>query len=125
MSGRFAQNYTWQEIQEVYDLIGPARNIAPRYNIGPVATIHTVAAPLAISNTLIAMRWGSSRDGGQRPSGTFLRRSMFTRAGSRNRFSCRRSNAIAASSRRPDTSNGRRRPTASSPFTSALLMGAC
>jgi putative SOS response-associated peptidase YedK len=58
MSGRFAQNYTWQEIQEVYDLIGPARNIAPRYNIGPAATIHTVAAPLAISNTLIAMRWG-------------------------------------------------------------------
>jgi putative SOS response-associated peptidase YedK len=58
MSGRFAQNFSWQEIHELYGLVGPARSIEPRYNIEPAATVHTVVSPLAVGNTLIAMRWG-------------------------------------------------------------------
>jgi putative SOS response-associated peptidase YedK len=58
MSRRFAQNFTWHEIHEVYDLAGSARNLAGQGDIEPTATIWTVAAPLAAKNTLIAMRWG-------------------------------------------------------------------
>jgi putative SOS response-associated peptidase YedK len=58
MSERFAQDFTWSEICERYGLVGRARNIEPHYNIEPTAIIHTVAAPWAVGNTLIAMRWG-------------------------------------------------------------------
>jgi putative SOS response-associated peptidase YedK len=58
MTGRFTQCFTWREIHQIYALVGPARNIEPRYNIEPTATIHTVAAPLAVGNTLVTMRWG-------------------------------------------------------------------
>ena len=58
MSRRFAQNFMWHEIDEVYDLAGSARNLAGQGDIEPTATIWTVAAPLAAKNTLIAMRWG-------------------------------------------------------------------
>jgi putative SOS response-associated peptidase YedK len=58
MSKRFAQNFTWHEIDAVYDLVGSARDVAPRNDIEPTTTVYTVASPLAAGNTLVPMRWG-------------------------------------------------------------------
>jgi len=58
MSERFTQHFTWHEIHELYGLVGRARDIEPRDNIEPTSTVHTVAAPIAVGNTLLAMRWG-------------------------------------------------------------------
>jgi len=58
MSERFAQDFIWREIHELYGLVGRTRNIEPQHNLEPTATIHAVAAPWAVGNTLIAMRWG-------------------------------------------------------------------
>jgi putative SOS response-associated peptidase YedK len=57
-SRRFAQNFTWHEIHEVYDLAGSPRILAGQGDLEPTATVHTVVSPLAARNTLIAMRWG-------------------------------------------------------------------
>ena len=57
MCGRFTQSYTWRELVELYRLTQPARNLRPRYNIGPTTTIDVVR--LAESGPeLVPMRWG-------------------------------------------------------------------
>jgi hypothetical protein len=36
MCGRFVQRYTWDEVQDLYELPdGPARNLPAHYNIAP------------------------------------------------------------------------------------------
>jgi hypothetical protein len=51
MCGRFTQHYTWREIQELYGLVGAARNVEPRYNIAPTDRIDVVAvAAFCLSN---------------------------------------------------------------------------
>jgi putative SOS response-associated peptidase YedK len=36
MCGRFVQRYTWDDIQDLYDLPdGPARNLQAHYNVAP------------------------------------------------------------------------------------------
>ena len=42
MCGRFTQGYTWQEIRDIYDLIGTAQNLEPRFNIAPTQQIDVV-----------------------------------------------------------------------------------
>jgi len=58
MCERFTQDFTWREIHELYGLAGRVCDIEPQYNIEPTATIHPVASPWGIGNTLLAMRWG-------------------------------------------------------------------
>ncbi len=44
MCGRFSQRYTWSEIYDYLQLLGPPRNIQPRYNIAPTQDAWTVTA---------------------------------------------------------------------------------
>ena len=57
MCGRFTQHLSWAELDDLADLIGQPRNLAPRYNIAPTARIE-VARPAAGGNELVPMRWG-------------------------------------------------------------------
>jgi putative SOS response-associated peptidase YedK len=57
MCGRFTQHYTWREIQELYGLVGDARNVEPRYNIAPTSAIDVVL-PTADGPAPVPMRWG-------------------------------------------------------------------
>jgi putative SOS response-associated peptidase YedK len=54
--GRFTQRYTCREIQDLFGLVGAARNIERRYNIAQTSTIdvglRTVDKP-----ALVPMRW--------------------------------------------------------------------
>jgi putative SOS response-associated peptidase YedK len=57
MCGRFTQHYTWREIQELYGLVGAARNVEPRYNIAPTDRIDVVVQRDG-GRELVPMRWG-------------------------------------------------------------------
>jgi putative SOS response-associated peptidase YedK len=57
MCGRFTQAYSWEEVRAFLDLSGPARNLRPRYNIAPTATID-VARLGEGGRELVPMRWG-------------------------------------------------------------------
>ncbi len=57
MCGRFTQHLSWAEIRRLADLVGQARNVAPRYNIAPTDMIEVIrAAPAGLEMT--PMRWG-------------------------------------------------------------------
>lgn len=57
MCGRFTQYFTWAELHDLYEITGPARNLAPRYNIPPTATINVIV-PEGEGLALKPMRWG-------------------------------------------------------------------
>src|SRR5258708_33131084 len=43
MCGRFVQRYTWDDIQDLYDLPdGPARNLQAHYNVTPTDPVEVV-----------------------------------------------------------------------------------
>ncbi len=45
MCGRFVQRYTWDEIQDLYDLPdGPARNLQAHYNVAPTDPVNVAEA---------------------------------------------------------------------------------
>ena len=60
MCGRFTQNYTWPELNEALSVIGPPRNLWPRYNIAPTTTIDVVRSGEG-GNEVASMRWGLCR----------------------------------------------------------------
>ncbi len=44
MCGRFVQRYTWDDIQDLYELPdGPARNLQAHYNVAPTDVIRDPA----------------------------------------------------------------------------------
>ncbi len=57
MCGRYSQRYSWSELYELYQLTGPALNLAPRYNIAPTqnATVIRVGNDGRYASQ---MRWG-------------------------------------------------------------------
>lgn len=57
MCGRFTQYFTWSELHAALSVIGPARNLRPRYNIAPTSSVDVVRQAEA-GNELAAMRWG-------------------------------------------------------------------
>jgi putative SOS response-associated peptidase YedK len=57
MCGRFTQAYTWSEVEAFLNLLGPPRNLRPRYNIAPTTMID-VARAGAAGRELVPMRWG-------------------------------------------------------------------
>jgi putative SOS response-associated peptidase YedK len=57
MCGRFTQRYTWRDIQELYGLLGAARNLQAHYNLAPTDTVDAVV-PGDGANRLVSMRWG-------------------------------------------------------------------
>ncbi|ATQ66958.1 MULTISPECIES: SOS response-associated peptidase [Methylosinus] len=57
MCGRFTQAYTWSEVEAFLNLLGPPRNLRPRYNIAPTTMID-VARAGAGGRELVSMRWG-------------------------------------------------------------------
>jgi putative SOS response-associated peptidase YedK len=57
MCGRFTQRYTWREIQDLYGLMGAARNLQAHYNLAPTDTVDAVI-PGDGANRLVSMRWG-------------------------------------------------------------------
>jgi len=58
MCGRFTQRLSWSEIQDLYELTGPARNLQAHYNIAPTDTIDVVRRASDGANRLVPMRWG-------------------------------------------------------------------
>jgi putative SOS response-associated peptidase YedK len=58
MCGRFTQRYTWDEIQDLYELMGAARNLQAHYNIAPTDTVDVVMPADDGANRLVSMRWG-------------------------------------------------------------------
>ena len=58
MCGRFTQHYTWAEVHAFLDLIGPARNLRPHYNLAPTDTIDVVRLCVG-GRELIPMRGGA------------------------------------------------------------------
>ena len=57
MCGRFTQRYTWRDIQNLYGLLGPARNLQAHYNLAPTDAIDSIIAGDG-ANELVSMRWG-------------------------------------------------------------------
>ena len=57
MCGRFTQRLSWRELHELLDLIGPALNLRPRYNVAPAQTIAAVRSG-PDGRTLAMLRWG-------------------------------------------------------------------
>jgi putative SOS response-associated peptidase YedK len=59
MCGRFVQRYTWDDIQDLYDLPdGPARNLQAHYNVAPTDVVNVVKLAAGGSTELVSMRWG-------------------------------------------------------------------
>ncbi|MCY4606991.1 MAG: SOS response-associated peptidase [bacterium] len=57
MCGRFTQRFSWRELHELLDLVGPAVNLAPRYNVAPGQQVATVRSE-DDGQRLAMMRWG-------------------------------------------------------------------
>ena len=57
MCGRFTQRLSWAELHELMDLIGPPRNLRPRYNVAPSQDVAVVRAADGGRN-LSMLRWG-------------------------------------------------------------------
>ena len=57
MCGRFTQRYTWQEVHNYFGLIGPSRNLRPRYNIAPSQDVAAVRSD-ETGRRLSMLRWG-------------------------------------------------------------------
>lgn len=57
MCGRFAQRYTWRDIEALYGLIGAARNLQAHYNLVPTDAVDAVV-PAGGASQLVSMRWG-------------------------------------------------------------------
>jgi putative SOS response-associated peptidase YedK len=59
MCGRFVQRYTWDDIQDSYELPdGPNRNLPVYYNIAPTDPVEVVRPATNGTNELVSMRWG-------------------------------------------------------------------
>ena len=57
MCGRFTQRLSWAELHELMDLIGPPRNLRPRYNVAPSQDVAVVRVADGGRN-LSMLRWG-------------------------------------------------------------------
>ena len=57
MCGRFTQRYTWEEVQASLNLIGPAPNLRPRYNVAPSQKVAAVRSS-DDGRSLSMLRWG-------------------------------------------------------------------
>jgi putative SOS response-associated peptidase YedK len=57
MCGRFTQAYSWAEVERFLSIIGPARNLRPRYNIAPTTQINVLRLGEA-GREFVPMRWG-------------------------------------------------------------------
>ena len=57
MCGRFTQRLSWAELHELMDLIGPPRNLRPRYNVAPSQDVAVVRATDG-GRSLSILRWG-------------------------------------------------------------------
>jgi putative SOS response-associated peptidase YedK len=59
MCGRFVQRYTWDDIQDLYDLPdGPARNLQAHYNVAPTDPVDVVKLATGGTTELVSMRRG-------------------------------------------------------------------
>jgi putative SOS response-associated peptidase YedK len=59
MCGRFVQRYTWDDIQDLYDLQdGAAPNLQAHYNVAPTDSVSVVRSSTGGTTELISMRWG-------------------------------------------------------------------
>ena len=59
MCGRFVQRYTWDDIQDLYDLPdGPTRNLQAHYNVAPTDPVEVVRSMVEGARELVSMRWG-------------------------------------------------------------------
>ena len=59
MRGRFVQRYTWDDIQDLYDLPdGPPPNLPAHYNIAPTDPVEVVRSTAEGARELVSVRWG-------------------------------------------------------------------
>ena len=57
MCGRFTQRYTWPEVHAYLNLLGPPRNLRPRYNVAPGQDVAAVRVD-EDGRRLAMLRWG-------------------------------------------------------------------
>jgi putative SOS response-associated peptidase YedK len=57
MCGRFTQHYTWAEVYDFLNLLGPPKNLQARYNIAPTTWIDVVRLDEDGERELVRMRW--------------------------------------------------------------------
>jgi putative SOS response-associated peptidase YedK len=59
MCWRFVQRYTWDDVQDLYDLSdGPARNLQAHYNVAPTDPVNVVKLTTGGATELVSIRWG-------------------------------------------------------------------
>jgi len=58
MCGRFTQHYTWAEVHEFLEILGPPRNVQARYNVAPTTLVDVVRHDSEGRRELVKMRWG-------------------------------------------------------------------
>jgi len=58
MCGRFTQHYSWSEVHDFLNLLGPPQNLRGRYNIEPTTWIDVVRLNEEGQRELVSMRWG-------------------------------------------------------------------
>jgi putative SOS response-associated peptidase YedK len=59
MCGRFVQRYTWDDIQDLYELPGgPPPNLPAHYNIAPTDPAEVVRSTAEGARELVSVRWG-------------------------------------------------------------------
>ena len=58
MCGRFVQRYTWDDVQDLYELPdGPAPNLQVHYNVAPTDPVGVVKLAIGGAPELVSMRW--------------------------------------------------------------------
>ena len=57
MCGRFTQRFSWREVHAFLNLLGPPRNLRPRYNVAPSQNVAAVRLEQG-ERRLSMLRWG-------------------------------------------------------------------
>lgn len=115
MCGRFAQHYTWAQVNEFLSIIGAPQNLQPHYNIAPTTLVDMVRHNAEGQRELVrGVRCGLIPNWWKKPLRTFpprltreLRRSM------KSRCFAAHIGAAAALCRPRDFTNGRGRRASS------------
>ena len=124
--GRFTQRYTRDDIEDLYDLMGAARNLQAHYNIAPTDPVEVVRPTAGAAVELVSMRWGLVRGGGKsRLSNCRQASTPERRLSPTSPCFGMRSRVIAASFPQAAITNGSKGRTAGSHISSARRMAAC
>ena len=64
MCGRFTQMYSWEQVREFLDLLGPPQNLRPRYSVAPSENVAVVRLGSADDQSQFGFRLIDPQDPG-------------------------------------------------------------